>query len=70
METTTSAEPSFGGTELASVEVLSTSDPGVRIRVDSERGALLIEGDRRGLTALADEVQSMAEMDDGGHQHI
>ncbi|MFF4243476.1 hypothetical protein ACFYY2_03265 [Streptomyces sp. NPDC001822] len=69
-ETTTSAEPSFGGTELASVEVVSASGPGVRIRVDSERGALLIEGDRRGLTALADEVQSIAEMDDGGHQHI
>ncbi|MFF9010343.1 Imm32 family immunity protein [Streptomyces goshikiensis] len=69
-ETTASAEPSFGGTELASVEVVSTSGPGVRIRVDSERSALLIEGDRLGLAALADEVQSIAEMDDGGHRHI
>ncbi|MFJ9079348.1 hypothetical protein ACIRO3_29505 [Streptomyces sp. NPDC102278] len=70
VEATASAEPSFGGTELASVKVVSTSGPGVHIRVDSERSALLIEGDRLGLTALADEVGSIAEMDDGGHQHI
>ncbi|GGQ35068.1 hypothetical protein GCM10010215_68840 [Streptomyces virginiae] len=70
VETTASEEPTFGGTELASVEVVSTRGPGVHIRVDSERSALLIEGDRLGLTALADELQSIAEMDDGGHQHI
>ncbi|MEU3724437.1 hypothetical protein [Streptomyces sp. NPDC031705] len=70
METIASAEPSFGGTELASVEVASTSGPGVHMRVDPERGALLIEGDRPALTALAGELQSIAEMDDGGHQHI
>ncbi|MFF8268350.1 hypothetical protein ACF059_13260 [Streptomyces sp. NPDC016562] len=68
--TTASAEPSFGGTELASVEVVSTSGPGVHIGVELERGALRIEGDRPGLTALAEELQSIAEMDDGGHQHI
>ncbi|MFD7913573.1 hypothetical protein ACFV30_23080 [Streptomyces sp. NPDC059752] len=70
METTVSAEPSFGGTELASVEVVSTSGPGVRIRVDSEQSVLLIEGDQPGLTVLGDELRSIAEMDDGGHQHI
>ncbi|MFI5730777.1 hypothetical protein ACIA49_11700 [Kribbella sp. NPDC051587] len=70
VETTASDEPSFGGTELASVEVVTTSGPGVRIRVDSEHSVLLIEGDRPGLTALADEVRSIAEMADGGHQHI
>lgn len=70
METTASTEPSFGGTELASVEVVSTSGPGVRIKVDSEQSVLLIEGDRLGLTALGDELRSIAEMDDGGHQHI
>ncbi|MGW4685526.1 Imm32 family immunity protein [Streptomyces sp. NPDC004244] len=70
METTASAEPSFGGSELASVEVVSTGGPGVRIGVDPERSVLLIEGDQQGLTALADELRSIAEMDDGGHQHI
>ncbi|MFE1874713.1 hypothetical protein ACFW9N_28165 [Streptomyces sp. NPDC059496] len=70
METTVSAEPGFGGTELASVEVVSTSGPGVRIRVDSEQSVLLIEGDQPGLTVLGDELRSIAEMDDGGHQHI
>ncbi|WP_457785929.1 Imm32 family immunity protein [[Kitasatospora] papulosa] len=29
-----------------------------------------MEGDRQGLTALADELRSIARMDDGGHQHI
>ncbi|UQX04627.1 hypothetical protein [Streptomyces sp. RerS4] len=70
VETSASAEPSFGGTELASVEVVSTSGPGVHIKVDPERRTLLFEGDRLGLTALADELRSIAEMDDGGHQHI
>ncbi|WP_415648661.1 hypothetical protein [Stackebrandtia soli] len=70
VEATASAEPSFGGTELASVQVVGNSGPGVRIRVDLEHRGLLIEGDRQGLTALADNVRSIAEMDDGGHQHI
>ncbi|MFF2401757.1 Imm32 family immunity protein [Streptomyces goshikiensis] len=70
MGTTASAEPRFGGTELASVEVVSTSGPGVRIKVDSEQSVLLIEGDQLGLTALGDELRSIAEMDDGGHRHI
>ncbi|MGW8527922.1 Imm32 family immunity protein [Nocardiopsis sp. NPDC055824] len=70
VETTASAEPSFGGTELASVEVVGAGGPGVGVRVDVERRVLLIEGDRPGLTALADDVRSMAGMDDGGHQHI
>ncbi|MER6523012.1 hypothetical protein ACFWHQ_40135 [Streptomyces sp. NPDC060334] len=70
METTASAEPSFGGTELALVEVVTTSGPGVRIRADSEQSVLLIEGDQLGLIALSDELRSIAEMDDGGHQHI
>ncbi|GAB3960647.1 Imm32 family immunity protein [Streptomyces sparsus] len=70
VETTASAEPSFGGTELASVEVAATSGPGVRIAVDPERRVLLVKGDRAGLTVLADEFRSTAEMDDGGHQHI
>lgn len=69
-EASASAEPSFGGTELTSVEVLVRSGTGVRIGVDSEHRALLIEGDRMGLSALADEMRSMAEMNDGGHQHI
>ncbi|WP_438273000.1 Imm32 family immunity protein [[Kitasatospora] papulosa] len=30
----------------------------------------MIEGDRQGLTALADELRSIARVDDGGHQHI
>ncbi|MGW9053363.1 Imm32 family immunity protein [[Kitasatospora] papulosa] len=29
-----------------------------------------MEGDRQGLTALADELRSIARVDDGGHQHI
>ncbi|WP_420717018.1 Imm32 family immunity protein [Streptomyces sp. H27-H5] len=29
-----------------------------------------MEGDRLSLTALGDEVRSIAEMDDGGHRHI
>ncbi|MEU1350370.1 hypothetical protein [Streptomyces sp. NPDC005795] len=70
VETTASAEASFGGTELASVEVVSTNGPGALIRVDMEHRVLFIEGDRLGLTALADEVRSIAEMNDGGHQHI
>ncbi|MEU2342713.1 hypothetical protein AB0L83_17385 [Streptomyces sp. NPDC052071] len=70
VETTTSAEPSFGGAELSSVEVVSSGGPGVHIKVDSERSALVMEGDRQGLTALADELRSIARMDDGGHQHI
>ncbi|MFJ5812118.1 hypothetical protein [Streptomyces sp. NPDC093093] len=70
VETTASAEPNFGGTELASVKVVSTSGPGALIRVDSEQSVLLIEGDRLSLTALGDEVRSIAEMDDGGHRHI
>ncbi|WP_338704052.1 hypothetical protein V2W30_39860 (plasmid) [Streptomyces sp. Q6] len=70
IETTASAEPSFGGTELASVEVVGTSGPGVLVRVDSRRGVLLIEGDQPGLNAFADELRSIAEMNDGGHQHI
>ncbi|MGW6708589.1 Imm32 family immunity protein [Streptomyces sp. NPDC054956] len=65
-----SAEPSFGGTDLTSVEVVSTGGPGVLIRVDSERSALVIEGDQAGLTVLGDVLRSVAEMDDGGHQHI
>lgn len=70
VEATTSAEPSFGGTELASIQVVGTTGPGVRIRVDLEHCGLLIEGDRQGLAVLADEVRAIAEMDDGGHQHI
>ena len=70
METAASAEPSFGGTELASVEVVSTSGSGVCIKVDLDHSVLLIEGDRRRLAVLADELRSIAEMDDGGHQHI
>ncbi|WP_162688645.1 MULTISPECIES: hypothetical protein [unclassified Streptomyces] len=68
--TTPSAGPRFGGIELASVEVLTGSGPGGRIGVDPERGALLIEGDRPGLGALAGELRSTASMDDGGHQHM
>ncbi|MCY1650016.1 MULTISPECIES: Imm32 family immunity protein [Streptomyces] len=30
----------------------------------------MIEGDRQGLTALTDELRSIARVDDGGHQHI
>ncbi|MCX4962342.1 Imm32 family immunity protein [Streptomyces virginiae] len=68
--TTTSDGPSFGGTDLTSVEVVLTGGPGVLIRVDPERGVLVIEGDRPGLDVLADEFRSTAELDDGGHQHI
>ncbi|AWZ06368.1 hypothetical protein DRB96_20350 [Streptomyces sp. ICC1] len=50
--------------------MLTGSGPGGRIGVDPERGALLIEGDRPGLGALAGELRSTASMDDGGHQHM
>ncbi|MFF3211808.1 hypothetical protein ACFYYB_14245 [Streptomyces sp. NPDC002886] len=69
-EASASTEPSFGGTELTSVEVLARSGSGVRVGVDPARRALLIEGDRTALGALADELRSTAEMEDGGHQHI
>ncbi|MGV9312358.1 Imm32 family immunity protein [Streptomyces sp. NPDC003691] len=70
METTASAEPGFGGTELASVEVVRTGGPGVRIGVDPEQSVLRVEGDQRGLTALGEEIRSIGEMHDGGHRHI
>ncbi|KOG54858.1 hypothetical protein ADK75_13030 [Streptomyces virginiae] len=69
-ETTTSTEAGFGGTALASIEVVGTDGPGVRIAVDPARGALVIEGDRAGLAALADDLRGVAEMDDGGQRHI
>ncbi|MFI8342081.1 hypothetical protein ACIF8W_18735 [Streptomyces sp. NPDC085639] len=68
--TTTSTGAGFGGTALASMEVVGADGPGVRIAVDPARGALVIEGDRAGLAALADDLRGVAEMDDGGHQHI
>ncbi|MEU2448766.1 hypothetical protein ABZ605_01690 [Streptomyces sp. NPDC012765] len=68
--TSTSTEAGFGGTALASIEVVGTDGPGVRIAVDPARGALVIEGDRAGLAALADDLRGVAEMDDGGHRHI
>ncbi|MEV7556741.1 hypothetical protein [Streptomyces sp. NPDC089795] len=70
VRTTASAEPRFGGTEPASVDVVGTGGPAVRMRVDLEHRVLLVEGDGRGLSALADEVRSTAETNDGGHQHI
>ncbi|MEV7419688.1 hypothetical protein [Streptomyces sp. NPDC089919] len=67
---TSSAEPDFGGTELVAVEVAATDGPGVRMTVDQDRRVLLVEGDRRALTDLAEEFRSTADLDDGGHQHI
>ncbi|MGW2278479.1 Imm32 family immunity protein [Streptomyces sp. NPDC001770] len=70
VETSASAEPCFGGTQLASVEVVNAGGPGVCLSVGVEHRGLLIKGDRPGLTALAGDVRSMAETDDGGHCHI
>ncbi|MFF2073248.1 hypothetical protein ACFVXG_00655 [Kitasatospora sp. NPDC058162] len=60
----------LAGVELAGVEVRDASGPGVLIHLDSERQVLVISGDSAGRAVLADNLQGMAEAEDGGHLHV
>jgi hypothetical protein len=55
---------------LTAVEVTQTTDPGVRIHVDTVRSVLVISGDPAARAVLADNLHDIAQMEDGGHVHV
>ena len=55
---------------LTAVEVTQMTDPGVRIHVDAARRVLVISGDPAARAILADILNDMAQMEDGGHLHV
>lgn len=59
-----------GSNALAGVEVNGTYGPGVLICRDAERQFLVISGDSAGRAVLAENLQSMATAEGGGHLHV
>jgi hypothetical protein len=55
---------------LTAVEVIQTTDAGVRLHVDAARRVLVISGNPAARAILADNLNSMAQMEDGGHLHV
>ncbi|MEH0421704.1 Imm32 family immunity protein [Streptomyces sp. B21-083] len=59
-----------GSDTLTGVGVKRTSGPGALVHRDTERQILMISGDPASRAALAENLQSMATAEDGGHLHI
>ncbi|MET9899081.1 hypothetical protein [Streptomyces sp. NPDC006446] len=57
-------------TDLAGIEVKSTSGPGVLIHRDAERQILVISGDFADRAVLAENLRGLASAEEGGHLHI
>ncbi|MET7303976.1 hypothetical protein [Embleya sp. NPDC005575] len=61
------------GDSLAGVEVANATGPGVRIRLDSPRRTLVIDGDPAARALFADQPHAMIAamaVEGGGHRHI
>ncbi|ELP66327.1 hypothetical protein ACKI1I_32780 [Streptomyces turgidiscabies] len=65
-----SATSSPGSDTLTGIRINRTSGPGAFIHQDAERRILVISGDSASREALAENLQSMATAEDGGHLHI
>ncbi|GII59007.1 hypothetical protein Pth03_73960 [Planotetraspora thailandica] len=62
--------PPLGQTPLTHLSVQSVDGEPVVVVADTESHSLSIAGDSAFLKIFADNVQAIAEIDDGGHLHI
>ncbi|KQV18615.1 MULTISPECIES: hypothetical protein [unclassified Kitasatospora] len=58
------------GSTPSGIEARRTSGPGVLVHLDLEQRVLLISGDAAARAVLAENLQAMAEEEDGGHLHV
>ncbi|MFE9019193.1 hypothetical protein ACFYNL_11570 [Streptomyces sp. NPDC007808] len=63
-------EPLPEGNGLTGISVRTTSEPGVRIELDSGLRALVISGDAESRGVLGRNLRTMAMAEDGGHLHV
>ncbi len=63
-------QPAPGDVRLTAVEIRAVPTTRVVISVDADRSCLVVTGDADGLAILGENIQSLADSDVGGHDHI